>query len=172
VHGRHNIHALTPSQRIIDGFLSPSHTALENLILTNAHYGGKLTIEFESECDEISIRPSTAFSRALSNPWILVLLWLTLIYPFIWLFRRYHKCGGGRWEVCGAAYTMKRYVPCEGATPGSLYGLMVGGKKEGEWLRAWEGSVINAVMTRTVSERPLVKRGMATTNLDGYHVGF
>lgn len=29
------------------------------------------------------------------------------MYPFIWLFKRFGKQGGGKWEVVGAAYGLK-----------------------------------------------------------------
>jgi len=49
-------------------------------------------------------------SRALSNPWLKFLLIITLIYPCIWLFQRFHRRGGGRWAVGGGAYALKRWA--------------------------------------------------------------
>lgn len=50
-------------------------------------------------------------SRMLSNKWLKFLSILFFIFPFIWLYKRFHSRGGGRWEVCGAAYPLKQWVP-------------------------------------------------------------
>lgn len=47
----------------------------------------------------------------LSNKWLKFLSIILLIYPFIWLFKRFHRKGGGVWEVCGGAYPLKEWVP-------------------------------------------------------------
>jgi hypothetical protein len=47
----------------------------------------------------------------LSNKWLKFLSFILLIYPFIWLFKRFHRKGGGTWEVCGGAYPLKQWVP-------------------------------------------------------------
>jgi hypothetical protein len=47
----------------------------------------------------------------LSNKWLKFLSIILLIYPFIWLFKRFHRKGGGVWEVCGGAYPLKQWVP-------------------------------------------------------------
>ena len=52
-------------------------------------------------------------SRMLSNMWLKFLSIILLIFPFIWLFKRFHSRGGGRWEVCGGAYPLKQWVPLD-----------------------------------------------------------
>ncbi|KAJ8083897.1 hypothetical protein PM082_002663 [Marasmius tenuissimus] len=76
-------------------------------------YGGNVQVFLEHHGNKIHIRPDNRLSRVLSNVWLKVLLWILLIYPFIWLFKRFHSRGGGRWEVCGGAYPITRYVPLE-----------------------------------------------------------
>jgi hypothetical protein len=49
----------------------------------------------------------------LSSKWLKFLSIILLIFPFIWLFKRFHSRGGGRWEVCGGAYALKQWVPLE-----------------------------------------------------------
>ncbi|KAG8759243.1 hypothetical protein FRC11_002279, partial [Ceratobasidium sp. 423] len=71
-------------------------------------------IEFITSSSEVDIRPSSLFSRALSKKWVVVILWITLVYPFIWLFRR---CRGGRWEVAGAAFPIRSWKHCEDSIP-------------------------------------------------------
>ncbi|CCO31184.1 hypothetical protein BN14_05219 [Rhizoctonia solani AG-1 IB] len=74
-----------------------------------------ITIRFTTSASEIDIRPASNFSRALSKTWVKVLLWLTLIYPFIWL---YDRLRGGRWEVAGSAFPLRTWKHCEDSIPG------------------------------------------------------
>ncbi|KAH6917410.1 hypothetical protein BKA70DRAFT_333703 [Coprinopsis sp. MPI-PUGE-AT-0042] len=81
-------------------------------------YSGNLEVSFTKHRSRIYIRPNNRLSRMLSNKWFKFLSILLLIYPFIWLFKRFHSRGGGKWQVCGAAYPIKRWVPCgEDASP-------------------------------------------------------
>ncbi|ESK96142.1 hypothetical protein Moror_7283 [Moniliophthora roreri MCA 2997] len=66
---------------------------------------------FHHDATKIHVRPSNRLSRLLSKTWVKVVLWILLIYPFIWLFKRFHRKGGGRWEVCGGAWAITRYEP-------------------------------------------------------------
>lgn len=74
-------------------------------------YNGDLEITFSNYSSKIYIRPSSRLSRMLSNKWFKFLSIILLIYPFIWLFKRFHKMGGGIWEVCGGAYPLKQWIP-------------------------------------------------------------
>ncbi|KAL0951227.1 hypothetical protein HGRIS_007948 [Hohenbuehelia grisea] len=159
---------------------------LENavrLAISSAPYSGDISVNFEYRCSKIYVRPDNWLSRTLSNKWLKFLLWILLIYPFIWLFKRFHSRGGGRWEVCGGAYALKRWVPV-GAGPNahrsnSRDGLdpkplppgddsqhnrtidtpdgqrELVGVREGEWFRVWHHTIINAVANRFQSSQPL-----------------
>jgi hypothetical protein len=76
-------------------------------------YRGSLTVRFASHGRYVFIRPDNKVSRMLSNKWLKFLSIILLVFPFIWLFKRFHSRGGGRWEVCGGAYPMKLWVPAE-----------------------------------------------------------
>ncbi|KAF8807378.1 hypothetical protein BYT27DRAFT_7164905 [Phlegmacium glaucopus] len=76
-------------------------------------YNGSLQINFTPYGSKVYIRPNNAVSRMLSNKWLKFLSIILLIFPFIWLFKRFHSRGGGRWEVCGGAYPLKQWVPLE-----------------------------------------------------------
>lgn len=140
-----------------------SSTAIEDLI-RSTNFTGDLHIMFETTAASVSIRPDTSLSRALSNTWVIVLLWITLIYPFIWLFRRFSKHGGGKWEVCGAAYSLKS--PPVMMQDGSQ---MDRGMKEGAWFKQWSNTILNATRSKTVDSKPLVYRAEASQVLDGYN---
>lgn len=110
----------------------------------------------------VIVRPNTLISRAISHPWLKLLLIVTLIYPFIWLFRRFHGRGGGRWAVGGGAYALKRWaVVPEGGVPGpapDIYNTVEGprmliGEREGLWFKRWEGTIRRSVIGRKVDTR-------------------
>ncbi|KAF8168128.1 hypothetical protein B0H34DRAFT_684284 [Crassisporium funariophilum] len=138
--------------------------AIEGAI-TQAGYKGGIHVTFTLSRTKICIRPDNKLSRVLSSGFYRVLLIIFLIYPFIWLFKRYSSRGGGRWEVYGGAYALKQSEPLEVqdrarvdvyAGPPIMgprvietdQGLLmrVEGYREGEWFREWE---------------PIIKRGAA-----------
>lgn len=132
-------------------------------------YQGTIQVDCVKGSSKIYIRPDNTLSRMLSNKWLKFLSILLLIYPFIWLFKRFHRNGGGRWEVCGGAYALKRWVPSDqqpptgvligesGSSqvqePGSSYRLI--GLLESEWLINWQRTIVQAVHMRYQSQIPL-----------------
>jgi hypothetical protein len=81
--------------------------------IESSPYNGSLEIVTTPYGSKVYIRPDNAVSRMLSNKWLKFLSIILLIFPFIWLFKRFHSRGGGRWEVCGGAYPLKQWVPVE-----------------------------------------------------------
>jgi hypothetical protein len=104
--------------------------------------------------------------------WIKLLLWITFLYPFIWLFKRFHERGGGVWKVCGGGYPLKVVLPLqrdEGdrlptfeEAAGSSSSVVVRpetfvmGEREGEWFKRWENTIRGAVLSRKQDTNPLV----------------
>ncbi|OSD03386.1 hypothetical protein PYCCODRAFT_1365742 [Trametes coccinea BRFM310] len=145
-------------------------------------YSSTITVDFELSHHKIRIRPDNRLARALSNKWIKFLLWILLIYPFIWLYKRFGRRGGGRWEVCGGACALKTWrAPIGGAeppppearndgrwknTPDGLLHLV--GEREGEWFQRWEGPIRNAVLRKVQSKTPLEFVNTSARALDGY----
>lgn len=151
-------------------------------VVNSTHYRGDLSVQFETSQNVVSVRSHNHLSRALSNRWIKFLLFLTLIYPFIWLFKRFHSRGGGRWDVCGGAYALKRveqtkkrsapdahaespfrdvFETVDATAQGSSLAEPPGrrtkvvGMREGEWFRQWEGTIRRAVQNRLQDKQPL-----------------
>ncbi|KAG0708832.1 hypothetical protein DFH29DRAFT_842510 [Suillus ampliporus] len=152
-------------------------------VVNSTHYRGDLSVQFESSQNLVSVRSHNRLSRALSNRWIKFLLFLTLIYPFIWLFKRFHSRGGGRWDVCGGAYALKRveqaakqsapdivhaespfrdaFETVDATAQGSSLvdppgrRTKVVGLREGEWFKQWEGTIRRAVLNRLQDRQPL-----------------
>ncbi|KAF8898773.1 hypothetical protein BD779DRAFT_1485467 [Infundibulicybe gibba] len=147
--------------------------AVENALrdkIKETQYRGVVEIAFTMTGTKICIRPDNRLSRLLSNLFYKVLLMLILVYPFIWLFKRYNRRGGGRWEVCGGAYAMKHVEPLkEDILPASESPsaeapsprivdtpdgrVRLTGLSEGEWFRRWEEVIKRAVVVGT--KRPL-----------------
>ena len=88
--------------------LAALQKSIETLI-RSTHYTGTLDISFDVTATKVYVRPTNRLSRTLSNKWIKFLLWILLIYPFIWLFKRFHSRGGGKWRVAGGAYATKAW---------------------------------------------------------------
>ena len=117
--------------------------------------------------DKIHIRPDNNFSRMLSNMCMKFLLWILLIYPFIWLYKRFNHRGGGRWEVCGGAYALKTWQIQPPGTQMPMYAndgrwqqtpegvVHLIGEREGEWFQRWEGTIRDAVRRRVRTMVPL-----------------
>ncbi|THH18266.1 hypothetical protein EW146_g2682 [Bondarzewia mesenterica] len=126
----------------------------------------------------------TRLPRALSNRWLKFLLIITLVYPFIWMFKRSHSRGGGRWAIAGSAYALKKYKPSQGeevdigqlegyGPRGNYVQTRVGvqvlvGAREGEWFRRWEGTIRGAAAAREVDRAPMEQPDYNIQALDGY----
>lgn len=97
---------------------------------------------------------------------MLILLWLSLVYPFLWLWRRFSSRGGGKWKVCGGAYALKATRP-----DGTVDGL-----REGEWMRRWEDTIRHVVVSGMQNYSGPLREPLVGTNgvlnsvaaLDGY----
>ncbi|KZT30564.1 hypothetical protein NEOLEDRAFT_1144182 [Neolentinus lepideus HHB14362 ss-1] len=184
-------------QKIVYGWNIQALTSAIRAAIVSTHYRGTLKIDFETTADKIFIRPDNKLSRILSKGWVKFVLIITLIYfPFVWLFKRFHSRGGGRWVVCGGAYALKCYQTSPGDNPGLGGGelqlstnkagmtpdfvrqtdggiLKLVGAREGEWFREWEGTIRSAVTSRLQSKEPMVLPDHLVPNspamlLDGY----
>ncbi|KAI0068219.1 hypothetical protein BV25DRAFT_1818605 [Artomyces pyxidatus] len=178
-------------EKVIYGwYIEGLQTAIRSAIFST-HYTGDLAITFESSLAKVIIRPNTRLARMLSNPWLKLLLIVTLVYPFIWLFQNFHSRGGGRWTVAGGAYALKRFEPINV----DVYGTMTTGNgqvvlphhkivktssgpkllvgmREGEWFKIWEGTIRRMVLARKVDPTPVYMPddvpNYAAAILDGY----
>lgn len=180
---------LTASPQIVYGWHLVNLKLAIEVAVKSTYYTGRLSVEFKSTNSKICIRPDSKLSRALSNKWIKLVLVLLLIYPFIWLYKRFGRRGGGRWEVCGGAYALKSWQLVDPALeppppfPGTAHPsdsrlvytgsgtARVVGLREGEWFQQWEKTIRRAVTGRLKSTVPLKEpdgSASAAMLLDGY----
>ncbi|KAK2461935.1 hypothetical protein APHAL10511_006398 [Amanita phalloides] len=144
--------------------------------ISSTPYHGSIEVYFKIENSKVYVRPNNRLSRMLSNIWLKILSIILLIFPFIWLFKRFHSRGGGRWEVCGGAYALKRVVKGEddNLASSSEPTTKVVGVREGEWFRRWEGVIRRSVAGRYQSSIPIpisddeTDRRFFLGYLDGY----
>ncbi|KAJ7169860.1 hypothetical protein C8R46DRAFT_994363 [Mycena filopes] len=171
---------------------------LENAVraaIVTAPYQGNVTVEFSTTASKIHIRPDNRLSRMLSNKWLKFLSIILLLFPFIWLFKRFHSRGGGSWAVCGGAYALKSWVPVEEpvqqdlstakgpppafdapvrgdlVTPTPAGSSRLTGVREGEFFRKWHPTILRAVSNRYQSQTPLYVTDANVAEsygLDGY----
>lgn len=138
-------------------------------------YRHKVQVEFQVTGTKVIVRPDNHLSRTISNKWLLAFLWLFLIYPFIWLYKRFGQQGGGQWAVCGGAYALKFWTPVnlpprqdtlEPPPPFEENGAMVHvgqgvytfvGMREGQWFEQWEGTVRRAVKRKLRTKTALTE---------------
>ena len=118
--------------------------SIETLI-KSTYYTGNLSVSFSVTGNKVYIRPSNRLSRALSHLWVKILLWITLIYPFIWLFKRFSKRGGGVWQVAGVAYPLKEWVHVEDS---------VAGEDVGQYLMRKEDTQLRTQVSRVLQTLP------------------
>ena len=105
-------------------------------------YRHQVKVDFVMYSPKVYIRPDNALSRALSKLWVKCLLWFFLIYPFVWLFKRFNSRGGGRWKVCGCTYALKSW---RATTEGTWEAV---GLREQDWLQWNQGIIQTAVINR------------------------
>lgn len=172
--------------KIVYGWNFDALKAATRSVILSTHYRGDLEVSFETLNSIVSVRSHNHLSRALSNGWIKFLFIITFIYPFLWLFRRFHQRGGGIWRVCGGAYALKRIEQATSTFPQGYAGdcntcespfpdarppdntrgqgssglfhaqTKVVGLREGIWFRQWEGTIRRAVLNRLQEREPLV----------------
>ncbi|KAH8100670.1 hypothetical protein BXZ70DRAFT_1008159 [Cristinia sonorae] len=179
-------------EKVIYGWNIGALQAAITAAVKSTYYDGDFEVNFNISHSKIHIRTDSPFARLLSKTWFKVLLWVFLIYPFIWLYKRFHHRGGGRWEVCGGAYALKRWQPLDEEDPSAppppfsetdervAHGAVSGhaklvGMKEGEWFQRWEATIKRGVTGRTRLRDPMISPDRSTpeaTMLDGYRVSY
>ncbi|WVQ81641.1 hypothetical protein IAT38_003765 [Cryptococcus sp. DSM 104549] len=161
----------------IDGL----QAAITSAIVSQGYPLSNLQVNVELDATHVVVRPDNRLNRALSNPWLYFLSWITLVYPIILLWKWLSSRGGGTWAVAFVSYALKFYPPLPSTFPketaeaarrrvpslGKLHPEMprnpqiqygpkgvhyLVGKREGDWFKDWEKVIKEAVMNRYQGE--------------------
>jgi len=124
--------------------------AIKGSILRSG-YSGNVTVSFDLSGRHVFVRPPGLWSSMYSDAFGNVLLWASLVRPYLMF---YYK--EGRWAIGGEVWHLRRGDE---------------GLKEGEWFRFWESTIERAVEKRmTIKE--VLKRPWSEspgTVLEGYN---
>ncbi|OCF30575.1 hypothetical protein I317_01238 [Kwoniella heveanensis CBS 569] len=152
-------------------------SAISGAILSTGYQSNFVNVSLDVEPTDVIVRPSNIWSRAIGNPFIYFLAWVTLIYPLVWILKHLIPKAGAPYEVALASYGMKCYPPLPSTFPSEdissaqdrlpgLYKLhpelpenptlqygpkgvhYLVGRKEGQWFREWEERIRMGVRTR------------------------
>lgn len=175
------------SSQVVYGWNFDALKSAIRATIVSTSYTGEIDVSFEYAANKVCVRSDNFLSRILSNPWLES--FVNLVYPFIWLFKRFCPWGGGRWEICGGAYALQRSVPANeqnfepkmalqdqqtniSSSSGPIASRV--GLREGQWLRQWERSIKHAVASRMRDCRPMTQPQLyelpnnVALSLDGY----
>ncbi|WVQ75359.1 hypothetical protein IAR50_004978 [Cryptococcus sp. DSM 104548] len=178
----------------LDGLQS----AITGAIRSTGYSHPNLEVTLDVEDRVIVVHPNNYLSRILGNPFVYFLSWLFLLYPLIWIWKRWSSWGGAPWDVAVATYALKFYPALPTTYPSeplstaqdrlpALYKLhpqlpqqphlvqgprgvhYLVGRKEGSWFREWEERIRMGVRTRFRGELVGGTVGEgARVDLDGY----
>ncbi|WVF65747.1 hypothetical protein IAT40_000479 [Kwoniella sp. CBS 6097] len=152
-------------------------SAISGAILSTGYQSNFVNVALDVEPTTVIVRPSNIWTRAIGNPFIYFLSWVSLIYPLIWILKHMIPKAGAPYQVALASYGMKCYPPFPSTFPSedvlsaqdrlpSLYKLhpelpenptlqyglkgvhYLVGRKEGQWFREWEERIRMGVRTR------------------------
>ncbi|KAI0031147.1 hypothetical protein K488DRAFT_25836, partial [Vararia minispora EC-137] len=139
-------------EKMIYGWKIGVLTSAIRSAIQSTNYTGSISISFDKRLARVIIRRDGGFHRLLSSIWFRILLWILLIYPFIWLFKRFHPQGYGKWAVAGSAHALTRFYangpPPVGQSAGTAGHAQPEGLREGEWFKRWEETIRRMVTTR------------------------
>ena len=119
-------------------------------IINSTGHTGSYKVQFKISNNSIKIHPDTTLMMLLTNPFLKFLLWIILVYPFIWLYRRFGS-QGGKWDVCRAMFVCKR----DPRDPPGVDGVPLHG--DGEWVKIWERTIRLGVGNRIQTRRPIYR---------------
>ncbi|KIM26487.1 hypothetical protein M408DRAFT_9907 [Serendipita vermifera MAFF 305830] len=165
-------------------------TSLEQLIRSTG-YTSSISVKFSTTPECVHVYSPNAISKIFASYLLIFLTSIILVFPVLWIWRRWWPGAGGKWEVCGAAFRLKRWELVPGTAPGDTetaaeqrlamngplgtgYGrqrlrLRAGkegmwvlrGAHEADWFRTWEESIRCGVRERTKTDW-LTKRSITT----------
>jgi hypothetical protein len=170
-------------RKVIYGWNTASlKTALE-AVIRDTGYKHSVHIEFGTSMTCIHVRSPNFVSKVFSSCWLKILLSVVLVFPFLWLWRRYWPGAGGKWGVSGVAFPIKKkweLVPGTFAgeileqaqvrlgeeamkdkraktTPEGVW--IMKGTHEADWLRKWQETIRYHVVHGDQTDWIAIRRG-------------
>jgi hypothetical protein len=134
------------------------HPTAVNQIINSTGHSTNRRVYFTVTKSAIKVRPNTLLMPMLTNKFIMFLLWIVLVWPFIWLYRRFGR-PGGKWDVCRAEYAFDRDPRDSGGNGGDV---RLG---DGDWVKIWERTLRLAVGNRIQSSSPIYRPTENDSNL-------
>jgi hypothetical protein len=120
-----------------------------NQIINSTGHSTYRKVYFTVTRSTIQVRADSALMTMLKDSFISCLLWLVLVFPIVWLIRRFGK-NGGKWDVCRAEYVCDR----DPRDPDDAEGVPLG---EGDWVKIWERTLRLAVGNRIKTSSPIYR---------------
>jgi hypothetical protein len=130
--------------------VSNLHLSAVSQIITSAGHSGQCKVEFKLSNNSIKIHPDSTLMTMLSSTALKFLLWILLVYPFLWLYRRYGSAGG-KWDVCRATFICRR----DPRNPPGVDGVPL--RSDGDLVQIWERTIRLAVRDRIQTTRPIYR---------------
>jgi len=139
-------------------------TSIEQLIRSTG-YRSTIRVQFQTSPKKVHVYSPNVISKIFSSYLLIFLTTVILIFPFLWMWRRWWPGAGGRWEVSGAAFRLKRWELLRGTYPGETEQAALGrlggpqaisgtrfragrdgvwvlrGVHEADWFRHWEETI-------------------------------
>jgi hypothetical protein len=85
----------------------------------------------------------------LTDGLIKYLPWVDLVYPFVWMYRRFGK-QGGKWDVCKASFPCNR----DPRDSHKVIGVPLG---DGDWVKIWERTIRLGIRNRIQTTQPIYR---------------
>ncbi|PVF93144.1 hypothetical protein CPB86DRAFT_130229 [Serendipita vermifera] len=153
-------------RKVIHGWNTASLEKALIAVIRDAGYKHSIDVHFSTSMTCIHVRSPNFVSKIFSSCWLKILFSVILVFPFLWLWRRFWPGAGGKWGVAGVAFPIKKtweLVPGTSAgetleqarqrlgddvippikktkvTPEGVW--IMKGTHEAEWLRKWQDTI-------------------------------
>jgi len=133
--------------RFIPSFSSPS-IAVERIISSTGHSSFR-KVYFTVGNTSIKVQPDSTLTMVLTDGLIKYIPWIDLVYPFVWMYRRFGK-QGGKWDVCRASFTCNR----DPRDPHKVIGVPL---VDGDWVKIWERTIRLGIRNRIQTTQPIYR---------------
>ncbi|KIM80107.1 hypothetical protein PILCRDRAFT_9686 [Piloderma croceum F 1598] len=119
-----------------------------NQIISSTGYSSVQNVYFTVGNSSIKVQADSSLTRMPADG-LKYLRWIDLVYPFVWMYRRFGK-QGGKWDVCRASFTCNR----DPRDPHKVIGVPLG---DGDWVKIWERTIRLGIRNRIQTTQPIYR---------------